>query len=629
VIVQLNGVSKSFGSQDVLRDVSFQINPSEKIGLIGANGAGKTTLLKVLGGVYEPDRGTVTLKSGLETGTLDQIPDFHEGGTVIEEGLRASEPLRRMEDEMRQLEHSIASDPQPDSLDRYSHLQHEFELKGGYSYRALTEAALLGVGFSKQSLDRPSRTLSGGEKNRLALAKLLLSNAELLLLDEPTNHLDIRSIEWLERFLKETNKTIVVVSHDRFFLDRVVSRIIEVDNNRVQDYRGNYTEYLNERAARIARQEKEWQLQNEWIEKQEDYIRRNIAGQKTKQAQSRRKLLARVKPIEKPKTASGKVKFRFMPVERTGRYILSTHNLSVGYEDIALVRGIGFEVQRHERWAILGANGAGKTTLLRTLVGARTPIDGELEWNEAIDIGYYDQQLQDLDPGLSVFEEIRELDSTATDGELRSYLAQFLFGGDDVFKKVASLSGGEKSRLTLARIIYAEPQVLALDEPTNHLDISSREALETALLEYPGTILFVTHDRYLVQKIATHLIYVERGKAHVFDRLSAFEEWLDEENVQAGAPAPSRDVPAATPPRAAGTSQSSLSKNKREQIEKEVSDLERKIAGVEAEIAELELSFQNPATGTDWESTHKRYAELKLSLEGLYDQLASRWELMG
>jgi ATP-binding cassette, subfamily F, member 3 len=629
VIVQLNGVSKSFGSQDVLRDVSFQINPSEKIGLIGANGAGKTTLLKVLSGVYEPDSGAVTRKSGLETGTLDQIPDFHEGGSILEEGLRASDHLRRMDDEMRQLEHSIASNSDPGSLDRYSHLQHEFELKGGYSYKARTEAALLGVGFSKQVLDRPSRTLSGGEKNRLALAKLLLSNAELLLLDEPTNHLDIRSIEWLERFLRETNKTIIVVSHDRFFLDRVVSRIIEVENNRTQDYRGNYTEYLRERAERRTRQEKEWQLQSEWIEKQEDYIRRNIAGQKTKQAQSRRKLLARVKPIEKPKTVTGKVKFRFMPVERTGRYVVSTRNLSVGYEDMSLVRGINFEVQRGERWAILGANGAGKTTLLRTLVGARTPIEGELEWNEAVDIGYYDQQLQDLNPEFTVLDEIRELDSTATDGELRSYLSQFLFSGDDVFKKVTSLSGGEKSRLTLARIIYAEPQVLALDEPTNHLDISSREALETALVEYPGTILFVTHDRYLVQKIATRLLYVESGKPHVFDRLSAFESWLEGEDVEPtqAIPAPAADANAA--PRSIGAGQPSLSKNKREQIEREVTNLERKIAGVEAEIAELELSFQNPATGTDWESTHKRYAELKLSLDGLYEQLASRWELMG
>jgi ATP-binding cassette subfamily F protein 3 len=626
VIVQLNGVSKSFGSQDVLRDVSFQINPSEKIGLIGANGAGKTTLLKLIGAVHDPDSGSLTRKSALEIGTLDQIPDFHEGTSVLEEGMRASEYLRRIEKQLRELEHSIANAPESTILDRYSQLQHEFELKGGYSYTARTEAALQGVGFSRQALDRASRNLSGGEKNRLALAKLLLSNAELLLLDEPTNHLDIRSIEWLERFLQETDKTVIVVSHDRFFLDRVANRIIEVIDSRIQDYHGNYSDYLKERAERLARQEKEYQLQKEWIEKQEDYIRKNIAGQKTKQAQSRRKLLARVKPIEKPKSATEKVKFRFMPVERTSRYILTTHGLAVGYEGTSVVRAIDFEVQRGERWAILGPNGSGKTTLLRTLIGARSPIEGELEWNEALDVGYYDQQLQDLDSQFSVLDEIRDLDPAATDGELRSYLAQFLFSGDDVFKRVASLSGGEKSRLTLARIIYAAPQLLALDEPTNHLDISSREALEAALTQYPGTILFVTHDRYLVQKIATHLIYVEAGKAHVFDRLHAFEEWLAQGPTpgSAGEVYDPTDRARQTPP--AGYT---LSKNKRDQLEKEVSNLEKKIGSVEAQIAELELSFQNPATGTDWETTHKRYADLKLMLENLYEQLASRWELMG
>jgi ATP-binding cassette subfamily F protein 3 len=444
-----------------------------------------------------------------------------------------------------------------------------------------------------------------------------------LLLDEPTNHLDIRSIEWLEKFLKETNKTVVVVSHDRFFLDRVAGRIIEVVAGEIQDYRGNYSEYLEQRAERIARQEKEWQLQSEWIAKQEDYIRRNIAGQKTKQAQSRRKLLARVQPLERPKTTSTKVQFRFMPVERSGRYVLTARNLAIGYDGVPLVRSVDFEVQRAERWAILGPNGSGKTTLLKTLVGARTPTDGELEWNKALDVGYYDQQLQDLDPTASVLDEIRELDLTATDGELRSYLAQFLFSGDDIFKKVAQLSGGEKSRLTLARIIYVEPQLLALDEPTNHLDIAAREALERALNEYPGTILFVTHDRYLVQKIATHLMYIEDGKAHVFDRLSAFEEWLarptdteaeSQEERPAGPPEPKR---------------AGLSKNRKDQLEKEIADIETQISNVEAEIATLELSFQSPEMGTDWEKMHRRYAELKVVLDGLYEDLARRWEIIG
>ena len=611
----------------MLRDVGFQINPTEKIGLIGANGAGKTTHLKLIARTHEPDTGIVTRKSQLQIGTLDQIPDFHEGTSVLDEGLRASGYLQTIEHEMRELEHAIAEEQRRDILDRYSQLQHEFELKGGYSFRARTEAALLGVGFSRKAFDRPSRDLSGGEKNRLALAKLLLSNAELLLLDEPTNHLDIRSIEWLEKFLKETDKTLVIVSHDRFFLDRVANRIIEVAVRTIQDYRGNYSSYLTQRAERIARQEKDWQLQHEWIEKQEDYIRRNIAGQKTKQAQSRRKLLARVKPLEKPASASTKVKFRFLPVERSGRYVLTTRDLGIGFGDTPLVRAIQFEVQRGERWAILGANGSGKTTLLRTLIGARTPVEGELEWNEALDVGYYDQQLQDLNYEATVFDEIRELDSTATDGELRSYLARFLFNGEDVFKSVGALSGGEKSRLTLARIIYAGPQLLALDEPTNHLDIASREALETALMEYPGTILFVTHDRYLVQKIATHLMYIEDGRAYTFDRLSAFEEWLETESIDQHHPAASR--PPTSAEEGKNIARTVLSKNRREQLEKEVAEVEKKIAAVESEIAQLELSFQNPATGTDWETTHRRYADLKVMLDGLYEDLARHWELMG
>jgi len=624
VIVQFNGVSKFFGSQSVLRDVAFQINPTEKVGLIGANGAGKTTLLKLIGAGYEPDTGSITRKSDLQIGTIDQIPDFHEGTSVLDEALRSFDFLRRMEVEMRELEQAIASGSTPDVLDRYSQLQHQFELKGGYSYRAWTEGALHGVGFSDDAFERPSCNLSGGEKNRLALAKLLLSGSELLLLDEPTNHLDIRSIEWLEKFLKETEKTILVVSHDRVFLDRVVHRIIEIGDGKIQDYRGNYSNYLEQRADRIARQQKEWQLQSEWIEKQEDYIRRNIAGQKTKQAQSRRKLLARVKPLEKPKSASAQVKFKFRPVARSGRYVLAVRDLTVGYEATPLVESIGFEVQRGERWAILGPNGAGKTTLLRTLIGARAPIEGELDWNEALDVGYYDQQLQDLNIESTVLDHIRELDLTATDEELRFYLAQFLFSGEDVFKKVDHLSGGEKSRLTLARLIYVAPQLLALDEPTNHLDIASREALESAMVEYPGTILFVTHDRYLVQKIATHLVYVEKGRAHVFDRLSAFEEWLEAPNPVEVAVDQSGVREGQHPVKASG-----LSKNKRDQLEREVAELEKRIASVENEIAQLELSFQNPATGTDWETTHRRYAELKVTLDSLYNELATRWELMG
>jgi ATP-binding cassette subfamily F protein 3 len=616
VIVQLNDVSKSFGSQNVLRNVSFQINPSEKIGLIGSNGAGKTTLLRIISRNIEVDSGAVLHKSNLQIGNLHQIPDFHESKSVLDEGLSASERLLKIESEMSVLEEQISHEPEKTRLDRYSHLQHEFELKGGYSFRARTEAALMGVGFSKQALQKASASLSGGEKNRLALAKLLLSNAELLLLDEPTNHLDIRSIEWLETFLRDSDKTVIVVSHDRFFLDRVVTRILEIDDCCVVDYKGNYSSYVKAHEEKILRRQKQYEQQREWIEQQEDYIRRNIAGQKTRQAQSRRKFLSRVTPLEAPRTTSRRVAFRFLPMERGGRHILTARNLGIGYDDTPLVRSVHFEVQRGERWAILGANGSGKTTLLKTLIGAIAPLEGELDWNDALDVGYYDQQLHDLRTDFTVLDELQELDSLATEGALRNYLAQFLFSADDVFKRIGQLSGGEKSRLALSKIIYEHPQLLALDEPTNHLDIASREALEDALLAYPGTVIFVTHDRYLVQKIASHLVYIEAGQAHVFDRLSAFEEWLI-------APAESVGVESsASRPR----TPSGMSKNRREKLEREASEIERQIIETENELRTIEESFQNPATDADWHSIHRRYDEAKKVLERLYSEWNQRWE---
>jgi len=620
VIVQLNGVWKSYGSQVVLRDVSFQVNPSEKVGLIGPNGAGKTTLLNVISRALEIDSGVVNRKSNLQIGRLDQIPDFHGDTSVLEEGFRALESLRSIEREMRELEGTITVDPVKAVLERYSQLQHEFELWGGYSYRARTEAALLGVGFTKAAFSRRSASLSGGEKNRLALANLLLSDAQLLLLDEPTNHLDIPAIEWLETFLRNTTKAVIAVSHDRFFLDRVVTRILEVTEGRVADYAGNYSAYIRQQEARLAQQQNEFKLQKDWIAEQEDYIRRNIAGQKTKQAQSRRKFLARTKRLEAPKATNPTVRFRFFPVERTGRCILMTRGVTVGYGQTSLVGSIQFEVQRGERWAILGANGSGKTTLLKTLTGLQSAIEGEINWSDGLDIGYYDQQLQDLNPASSVIEEIRVLDSAATDGELRGYLARFLFTGDDVYKSVANLSGGEKSRLVLSKIIYEHPQVLALDEPTNHLDIASREALENALLDYPGTILFVTHDRYLVQKIASHLIYIDDGTCRVLDRLSAFEEWLVKSRAA--------DVTATCAGSTKIKTATGISKNRLDRLRKEAADIEEQIEAIEASLRTIEDSFQNPDPASDWQEVHRRYDDLKRNLDRLYTDLNHRWKAL-
>jgi ATP-binding cassette subfamily F protein 3 len=622
VLVQLNEVSKSFGSRTVLEGISLQINPSEKIGLIGSNGSGKTTLLKMLLSRAEPDAGSVTKRAGLQIGALDQIPDFQEDTSVLEEGLRSFSDLIATEQEMSRLEHEISETHSESLLERYSTLQHAFELKGGYRFRSMTEAALFGVGFSKETLHRPSNVLSGGEKNRLALAKLLLSQADLLLLDEPTNHLDLRSIEWLERFLQETSKTVVVVSHDRIFLDRVVQRILEIADQRVHDYHGNYTAYLRERSERLARQQKEWRQQQEWIENQEDYIRRNIAGQKTKQAQSRRKMLERVQRIAKPRTASTQVKFRFLPAERGSRFVVQARDLTIGYES-PLIKNLSIDIERGSRWAILGGNGAGKTTLLKTLVGSIAPLSGELSWSEGAGVGYYDQQLADLRKEATVLEEIRSLDPTATDGELRAYLAQFLFSGDEVFNSISNLSGGEKSRVALAKIIYQAPTILALDEPTNHLDIGSREALENALTDYPGTIAFVTHDRYLAQKLATHLLYIEDGTVHIFDRLTAFEEWLDRDTNN-----PPPAVKSKTPSQAVSTP-ATMSKNRREKLTAEIAQTENRIGQLEADLKGLEAQFSDPAPDMNWEESHRRHAEIQKSLETLYSQLGELSELLG
>jgi ATP-binding cassette subfamily F protein 3 len=449
---------------------------------------------------------------------------------VHESALAAFGHLQQIEHEMHDLEHRMAEagEKLEKILERYSDLQHQFELEGGFEYTAKAEAILLGLGFTKEMWSLDTAILSGGQQNRLGLARLLLAAPDVLLLDEPTNHLDVHAVEWLEEFLQDYASAYVIISHDRYFLDRSCKRIVELENGKASSYTGNYSDYLVEREERREAQQRAYDNQQQLIAKTQEFIRRNIAGQKTKQAKSRRKMLERLERLDavRPEQSSGD--FRLQEIERTGNHVLTVTDLSVGYPEKELAKNITFILRRGECLGVIGPNGSGKTTFLRTIMKNLSPLSGEVRWGSKVQIGYYAQQLDDLDDRNEIIMELRRVaPSAATAGELRSFLAKFLFTGDDVYKHVRDLSGGEKGRLALAKLIYSRVNVLVLDEPTNHLDIPSREALEEALAAYEGTIITISHDRYFLDRVATQILSLdgEGGAEHYDGDYTEYHDW--------------------------------------------------------------------------------------------------------
>jgi ATP-binding cassette subfamily F protein 3 len=530
MLFRLSEIHKAYSAQDVLRGASLQVNPGEHVGLVGRNGAGKTTLFRLITGEESPDRGDVVRARGLNLGLLEQHVDFEPGTTVHEAALAAFSDLQRIEHEMHALEHRMAEggDDLDAVLERYSDLQHEFERLGGFEYAAKAESILQGLGFERDSWATPSEILSGGQKNRLGLARLLLAEPDVLLLDEPTNHLDVEAVEWLEEFLASYQSAYVIVSHDRYFLDRACTRIVEVENGRATSYTGNYSAFLVEREERREAQLRAYENQKHLIAKTEEFIRRNLAGQKTKQAKSRRKMLEKLERVDavRPDQSSGD--FRLQKVERAGTHVLTVAETTIGYPGNPLARDINFVLRRGEALGVIGPNGSGKTTFVKTVLGKIPQLEGEIRWGTNVQIGYYAQQLDDLDDRNEIIMELRRVaPSSATAGELRSFLAKFLFTGDDVYKHVADLSGGEKGRLALAKLIYSRVNVLLLDEPTNHLDIPSREALEEALDAYEGTIITISHDRYFLDRIATQILALDgAGSAEHYDGdYTGYHDW--------------------------------------------------------------------------------------------------------
>jgi ATP-binding cassette subfamily F protein 3 len=510
MLFRLSDVYKSYSAQEVLRGASLQINRSEHVGLVGRNGAGKTTILRLVSGEETPDRGDVVRARGLRLGLLEQHVHFDPGSTVHESALAAFGHLQQIEHEMHELEHRMAEavgETLEAVLERYSDLQQQFEREGGFEYAARAEAILLGLGFDRESWTLETEKLSGGQQNRLGLARLLLAEPDLLLLDEPTNHLDVTSVEWLEEFLSTYASAYAIISHDRYFLDRTCRRIIEVETGRTMSYTGNYSAFLVEREARREAQQRAYENQQHLIAKTEEFIRRNIAGQKTKQAKSRRKMLEKLERVEGVRADQSSGDFRLREIERAGTQVLTVKDAAIGYPGVTLGRDMTFTLRRGECLGIIGPNGSGKTTFIKTVLGKLPPLEGEVRWGTKVQVGYYAQQLDDLDARNEIIMELRRVaPSTATAGELRSFLAKFLFTGDDVYKHVRDLSGGEKGRLALAKLIYSRVNVLVLDEPTNHLDIPSREALEEALDAYQGTIITISHDRYFLDRLATQIL---------------------------------------------------------------------------------------------------------------------------
>jgi ATP-binding cassette subfamily F protein 3 len=623
MLFRLEDVSKGYGAHEVLRGLTLQINPADRVGLVGRNGAGKTTVFRLVTRREEPDRGEVILIRGLRIGLLEQQPHFEGSATVRDEALTVFTRLRDMEREIARLEHLMSEAGQGPALDQalhdYSDLRHRFEMDGGFSYHARAETVLAGLGFRKPEFSLATSQLSGGQKARLALSKLLLSEPDVLLLDEPTNHLDVDAVEWLEDFLLDYKNAFVIISHDRFLLDHTATRVIEIDDGRATSYSGNYTAYVRQREERRAAQLRDYERQQELIERTEDFIRKNIAGQKTKQAKSRRNMLGRLERVERVKEQRVG-SFGLSPVTRAGDNVLAVSDLAIGYGDNALASGVSFLVRRSERVGIIGPNGSGKTTFLKTINGALAPLAGGYTWGANVKIEYFDQELAGLNLRASVIEEIGVAAPRVSEGELRNYLARFLFTGDDIYKPVGALSGGEKSRIALARLIYSRANVLILDEPTNHLDIPSREALELALAEYDGTIITVSHDRYFLDKIATEILHFEdRAATYHFGSYSDYYETRHRARAPFEVPEPARrPAPKVTKRNNAAprTPRRSL-----EQVERDIETLEGELTALSDQLA-----APDPAWGAEqYADIGRRHEATTAELQKLY----AEWESFG
>jgi ATP-binding cassette subfamily F protein 3 len=622
-LITVHNLGKSFGPADIFSGIDFAIPRGARIGLVGANGIGKTTLLGILMGLDEPSTGTIQRSKNLRMGYLPQEAQFESKHSLWEECLGAFQPLLEKQAQLFRLEKQMAEPEQaPSALEQYSKLQAEFDHFGGYTYENRIRQTLTGLGFSRGEEKRPLTQLSGGQRTRALLARLLLEEPDLLLLDEPTNHLDINAVEWLEDYLQEWEGAVLIVSHDRYFLDRVVKNIWEMTPG-IEMYHGNYSAYVQQRTERAARQMEEYEKQREFVEKEEEYIRRNMAGQNTRQAKGRQKRLKRLLQESKiaPPSTQRTMRLKLAASQRSGNLVLRTYGLGVGYADDGkvLFHAPNLVLNRGECAALIGPNGAGKTTFLKTILGKIPPLEGESELGSSLKIGYFAQAHEGLHADWTLMQEIESRAPKMLPGEIRSYLAVYLFTGDDVFRPVSSLSGGERGRLALACLALEGSNLLLLDEPTNHLDLPSQDILQEILSEFSGTILLVSHDRYLIDALATQIwdVLPDQHSMQIFK--GSYSEYRASRQAETQDDKPVRNKK----PKSKEHAIDGLSKEERRKKNEKLKLLEEEIAQHERDL-EL-IARQLEEIPKDSRRVYILAQELA-SVQRLLDQQLNEWE---
>ncbi len=625
-ILSVQNLGKYFGGQDIFSDLNLVIEHGDRIALIGPNGEGKTTLLRAIAGVEPATQGRVFAAKETKIGYLEQHASLLSTvGTLWELAMGAFAALIQAETDLRVMEHAIAAETDDarhaQLLEKYGEAQIQFEHAGGYAYEQTARQVLSGLGFTPADYHRPLAQFSGGEQSRAQLARILLERPSLLLLDEPTNHLDLASVEWLENYLQSWPGGLLVVAHDRYFLDKVATRVWEMSLGRVETYRGNFSQYVVQRAERLDRLKKDYQAQQEFIAKEEDFIRRNIAGQRTKEAQGRRKRLERLEKVDRP-LEQKTLNLNLQTTLRSGDLVLATHGLVVGYPNAAALFACpDLEIRRGQTVALLGPNGAGKTTFIKTILGSLLPQSGEIRFGAGVKVGYFAQTHSSLNLEASILDEILSVRNLPV-GEARNYLGQFLFSGDDVFKPIGALSGGERSRVALAKLTLTGSNFLILDEPTNHLDIASQENLEDVLNDFAGTILLVSHDRYFVDALATEVWALEPDTKSVAVTEGGYSDYLAVQQAQLAAAAngkPGGEAPKGKLIR----EQNKAEKRAIEKKARQIAEIETIIAATEQKLAQLSQQLEAASMAQDifkLQELGEAYQSTEVKLEELITQ---------